>query len=86
MFSALEGKDKLVIEVLDTGVGIEQNDLKLMFKMFGFLKNTKQMNTKGVGLGLFISNKIVKEFGGQIIVKSEYGKGTRFTYSFVLET
>lgn len=85
MFSALDGKDKLVIEVLDTGIGIEQKDLKLMFKMFGFLKNTQQMNTKGIGLGLFISNKIVKEFDGQIIVKSEFGKGTRFTYSFVLE-
>ena len=53
--------------------------------MFGFLKNTQQMNTKGIGLGLFICNKIVQEFDGQIIVKSEYKKGTRFTFSFVLE-
>lgn len=53
--------------------------------MFGFLKNTQQMNTKGIGLGLYFSNKIVQEFGGQIIVKSEYKKGTRFTFSFVLE-
>ena len=53
--------------------------------MFGFLKNTRQMNTKGIGLGLFICNKIVQEFDGQIIVKSEYNKGTRFSFSFVLE-
>ena len=41
--------------------------------MFGTLQNTKQMNTHGVGLGLFICKKIVEEFEGAIFVQSEFG-------------
>ena len=53
--------------------------------MFGTLSNTRQMNTHGVGLGLFICKKIVEEFKGAIMVQSEFGKGTRFLFSFDLE-
>jgi signal transduction histidine kinase len=49
-----EQQDKLVISVLDTGIGIKDKDQKQLFKMFGTLKNTQQMNTNGIGLGLFI--------------------------------
>jgi signal transduction histidine kinase len=41
--------------------------------MFGCLKSTKQMNTQGIGLGLFICKKIVQEFEGVIFVRSELG-------------
>lgn len=61
-------KDKVVISVLDTGVGIKRNDQKSLFKMFGTLNNTRQMNTHGIGLGLFICKKIVEEFKGAIFV------------------
>ena len=50
--------------------------------MFGTLKNTRQMNTHGIGLGLFICKKIVNEFNGQISVKSEFGNGSTFTFYF----
>jgi len=43
------------------------------------------MNTQGIGLGLVISENIVKAFDGQIGVKSKYGKGTKFSFSFLLE-
>ena len=59
MYAPEINKDKLVIEVLDTGIGIQDEEIKKLFKMFGFLKNTQQMNTKGIGLGLYFSNKIV---------------------------
>jgi len=42
------------------------------------------MNTQGIGLGLVISENIVKAFDGMIGVKSRYGKGTKFTFSIVL--
>ena len=42
------------------------------------------MNTQGIGLGLVISENIVKSFDGRIGVKSKYGKGSMFTYSIVL--
>jgi signal transduction histidine kinase len=53
--------------------------------MFGCLKSTKQMNTQGIGLGLFICKKIVQEFEGVIFVRSELGIGSRFTFSMKLE-
>lgn len=53
--------------------------------MFGKVKNTASMNTNGIGLGLFICKKIVQEFNGNLIVQSEFGKGTRFMFSFDLE-
>lgn len=40
------------------------------------------MNTNGIGLGLFICKSIVKEFGGQIGVKSEFKEGSTFFFSF----
>ena len=63
-------KDKLVISVLDTGVGIKAEDKKQLFKMFACLTNTRQMNTHGIGLGLFISKNIVNQFGGEIFCES----------------
>ena len=42
------------------------------------------MNTQGIGLGLVISENIIKAFDGKIGVASKYGKGTKFTFSIVL--
>lgn len=42
------------------------------------------MNTQGIGLGLVISDNIVTTFGGKIGVKSKVGRGTMFSFSFVL--
>jgi hypothetical protein len=42
------------------------------------------MNTQGIGLGLVISENIVKSFNGMIGVKSKFGKGTKFAFSIVL--
>jgi signal transduction histidine kinase len=58
------------ISVKDTGTGIKIEDQDKLFKLFGFLDNTKEINTKGVGLGLHISQKITQEFGGKIVLES----------------
>ena len=42
------------------------------------------MNTSGIGLGLVISENIVKSFGGIIGVKSKYARGTKFAFSILL--
>lgn len=47
--------DKLVISVQDTGVGIKNKDRIKLFKLFGKLQSTRDMNTQGIGLGLVIS-------------------------------
>ena len=50
-----------------------------LFILFGFLDATKEINTKGIGLGLHISKKICQAFGGDIFCESEWEKGTTFT-------
>ena len=75
----------LEIQVIDTGIGIKQEDISKLFKLFGFLDTTKELNTKGIGLGLHISKMICNVFGGDIVVHSEWGKGTNFTFLFALE-
>jgi osomolarity two-component system, sensor histidine kinase SLN1 len=84
VFKSDPNRDKIVIEVTDTGIGIKKKDRVKLFKLFGCLQNTRQMNTQGIGLGLVISENLVKTFGGNIGVKSKYGQGTKFAFSFVL--
>ena len=80
----VEDNEFLTISVSDTGVGIKQQDQSKLFKLFGFIQSTQEMNTKGIGLGLMICDKIVKKFGGQITLESEFNVGSEFTFSFQL--
>jgi signal transduction histidine kinase len=52
-------KKKLLISIQDTGIGIKKIDLSKLFKYFGKLNDNQKINTKGTGLGLMISRKIV---------------------------
>jgi signal transduction histidine kinase len=71
--SARLEKDRLEIEFKDTGSGIEEKDLQHIFEPFYTTKD------KGSGLGLWISNEIIKRHGGEIKVKNrEDKKGTCF--------
>jgi len=68
------GEDgSVVVEFLDTGVGIPEEHLESIFDPFFTTKE------KGTGLGLSISYEIIKRFGGELKVKSEVGKGSSFT-------
>ena len=67
-FSPHPTQDKIVVTVQDTGIGIKKLDQKQLFRMFGCLKSTRQMNTQGIGLGLFICKIIVNEFKGIIFL------------------
>ena len=49
----------LKITVKDTGVGIKDEDKSKLFKLFGFLEETQNVNTNGIGLGLVIADLIV---------------------------
>ncbi len=70
-------KDKVLIHIRDTGVGIPE---ELRSKIFEAFFTTKQ-KVKGVGLGLSVCYGIIKNHGGEIKVESEEGKGTHFTIS-----
>lgn len=70
----------LEVQVIDQGIGIKKKDMNSLFKLFGYLDQTKELNTKGIGLGLHICRKIICKFGGEIICQSQWQKGTTFTF------
>ena len=56
------------IKIEDSGIGIRKEDQDKLFKLFGFLDASKELNAKGVGLGLHISQRISEQFGGKIVL------------------
>jgi len=48
----------LEISVRDQGIGIKKEDKKKLFQLFGFLDATKEVNTQGIGLGLYICKSL----------------------------
>jgi len=66
-------------------MGIKRKDKKSLFKLFGFVQTTQAVNTRGIGLGLVISKKIVEMYEGNIGFKSKWGQGSTFGYTFAIE-
>lgn len=70
-----EQDERIMIDVCDTGIGIDESQLEQIFDPFFTQKEVGQ----GLGLGLSISYNIVQDFGGQIRVTSTPEAGSRFT-------
>ena len=66
------------IKVIDTGIGIAEKDLQIIFEEFRQASEGFSRNFEGSGLGLSITKKLVEKFGGRISVESEVGKGSTF--------
>ncbi|MDE6178140.1 MAG: HAMP domain-containing histidine kinase [Duncaniella sp.] len=71
-------REMLEISVSDNGIGIRKDDLKKIFEKFYRVSTGNRHDVKGFGLGLAYVRKIVDELGGQIVVESELGTGTKF--------
>jgi len=69
----------IIIEVADSGRGIAQEDMDILFDDFVQLDVAKNKGIEGTGLGLAITYNLVKAMNGNIGVQSEYGKGSVFT-------
>ncbi|MCP4157825.1 MAG: response regulator, partial [bacterium] len=76
------GKINLVITVEDTGIGIPQDQLELIFETFTQQNGQSARKYGGTGLGLAITKRLVEMMKGTISVKSEVGKGSVFTIFF----
>jgi signal transduction histidine kinase len=50
------GDNELEISVVDSGIGISEEDQSKLFKLFGFIESSGHMNKKGIGLGLNIAS------------------------------
>lgn len=70
--------EEIVIKVKDTGVGIPEDKLDLIFEEFAQADRTLSRNTEGSGIGLAIVKNLVELHGGNIKVKSEINEGTEF--------
>jgi PAS domain S-box-containing protein len=75
-----EGLHRLKVSVEDTGMGIRQEDIPLLFGTFSQLDTRKNRGIEGTGLGLAISKRLVELMDGEMHVQSEYGKGSRFSF------
>ncbi|MDA3809805.1 MAG: HAMP domain-containing sensor histidine kinase [Spirochaetaceae bacterium] len=74
---SIENKNKIEINIEDSGSGIEEEDFDKIFELF--YRNDRGRNSRGMGIGLASVQTIVKDHGGQInCEKSEYG-GAKFT-------
>lgn len=83
---SLELKDDpimITLAVTDNGKGIPQEEIPKLFERFSCRSNDKTMYSSG--LGMSIAQKIVRANGGDIMVYSEVGKGTRFEFVFIKE-
>ncbi|KQW99069.1 sensor histidine kinase KdpD [Flavobacterium sp. Root420] len=72
-------ENQFSISIEDDGIGIEKNKQSLLFDKFYRVQQGNQHNTKGLGLGLYYVNQIIKAHQGSVNVVSDLGKGTQFT-------
>lgn len=81
----LKKADKIVtVEVKDMGIGIDEQYISKIFQPFYRVRNPESVNAKGLGLGLYISYKIIELHGGKMWVKSKLGVGSTFHFTLPL--
>jgi PAS domain S-box-containing protein len=73
--------DQIEISISDTGVGIAKENLPKVFNKFQQFRRTEGAGYKGTGLGLAIVKELVEMHKGEIKVKSEFNRGSKFTFS-----
>ncbi|MBE7382748.1 MAG: GAF domain-containing protein [Leptolyngbya sp. SIO1E4] len=93
-FTADEGKINLrlrrenqtaIFQVEDTGIGIPESQMSLMFEKFQQLENSRQRQYQGTGLGLALTKQLTELHGGTISVNSRVGVGSVFTVRLPLQ-
>ena len=77
--TAVNSEKGVLLSVQDTGVGIKEEDLAIIFEPFRQIDGSMTRQAGGSGLGLTIVKNIIEGLHGKIEVQSEFGKGSTFT-------
>lgn len=83
---ASQDKDEIIVSVMDTGIGICQDDLERVFDEFYQTENSLSRKQMGTGLGLTLSMHVVQHHGGRLWAESDGIMGHGSTFSFTLPT
>ena len=78
-------KVKLLVEVVDTGIGIREEDLDKLSISFERIEERRNRHIEGTGLGISIVTKLLAMMDSELQVESEYGKGSRFYFELSLD-
>ncbi|MEZ4808940.1 MAG: ATP-binding protein [Allomuricauda sp.] len=79
-------ENRLAISIADTGIGIQDDKLDIIFNSFEQADGSTQREYGGTGLGLSVTKQLVELHGGTISASSEKGKGSIFTFTLPLST
>ncbi|RPJ16039.1 MAG: PAS domain S-box protein [Desulfobacteraceae bacterium] len=72
-FCARGDADHVVFEIEDNGPGMDDDQIQRIFQLFYSSKGTR-----GTGIGLFVTRKVIRQHGGSVVVESKAGHGARF--------
>lgn len=75
----------IIVSVTDFGIGIPEDEVEKVFNKFFRSRNNKEKNIEGTGLGLSIVSKIIEIHKGKLDLKSDYGKGSTFSFSLPIK-
>lgn len=78
----LTRNDKFIeFGIKDEGTGIRKDELDQLFKIGSSVAKSGTENEQGTGIGLILSKEFIEKNGGRIVAESEFGKGSRFSFT-----
>ena len=83
--SAVRDGEFIEVTVADTGLGVKEEDIPKLFHPFTQLESVYTKQYEGTGLGLALTRQLVELHGGRVWVKSEFGTGSRFSFTIPLD-
>ena len=74
---------ELKFQIKDTGIGIKEEDIDKLFEAFERIEEERNRNIEGTGLGMNITNNLLRLMGSRLKVSSAYGEGSIFSFSIM---